>query len=75
MINPNEYARAKGEEERLSKRVYDLERQCAEKDAEIEAAKELCAIYFEIAAAAIGEDQVRSLRDAALEQRILRGEE
>ena len=40
-----------------------------EQKQEIEASKKLCEIYFNIAAEAIGEEQVRSIRDEALKDK------
>ena len=42
----------------------------ATKDAELAACKKLCEIYFNIAAEAIGEEQVRALRDKAVKRAI-----
>ena len=49
--------------------VYDCESRLATVEAELEACQKLCAIYYEISAAAIGEEQTIALRDAAMRRK------
>ena len=46
-----------------------LKQRLSTAEAELEACQKLCAIYYEIAAAAIGEEQTIALRDAAMRRK------
>jgi hypothetical protein len=49
--------------------IKELQQRLATVEAELEACQKLCAIYYEISAAAIGEEQTIALRDAAMRRR------
>ena len=47
----------------------EMSKSLATAKAELEACQKLCAIYYEIAVVAIGEEQTIALRDAAMRQK------
>lgn len=52
--------------------AHEMEVENARLREEIDAARKVCEVYFEIAADAIGEDAVRTKRDAMITKRIAR---